>query len=129
MLPFLLMLLTSHHGAPGDLVPEAARGATLLRGCQAEVRLMQLDAIRQANSPDLVNGSYCIGYLNGFLAGLAPASSICTHEQPMAAVVHAYVDYMEHNPQLLDEDKRVGLRLALQSAFPCATSRPAPPSA
>lgn len=129
MAPFLLLLLTFHRGAPGDLLPQAARGATLLRGCQAEVRLMQLDELKQASSPDLVNGSYCVGYLNGFLAGLAPASSVCTHEQPMAAVVQAYVDYMERNPQLLDEDKRVGLRLALQSAFPCMTSRPGPPSA
>lgn len=129
MLPALLLLLTAHHGALDEALPEAARGATLLRGCQAEERLMRLDQAQQAASPDLANGSYCVGYLNGFLAGLNPASAVCPYQQPMAVVVHAYVDYMERNPQLLSEDKRVGLRAALQTAFPCAAGRAPAPSA
>ncbi len=125
----LLLLFATHTRLSSEAVPEAAKGATLLGGCQAEVRLMQRDTLQQAASPDLINGSYCVGYVSGFLAGLTPASSVCTHEQPMAAVVWAYVDYMEHNPQLLEEDKRVGLRLALEKAFPCNSNRPSAPSA
>ncbi len=88
------------------------------------MRLMGVSSLEEAPQIDLINGAYCIGYLNGFTAALAPdATPICTHQESMAAMVRAYVTYMDQNPTLLDEDKRVGLRLALQSAFPCSASR------
>ena len=100
--------------------PDTTKGASLVRGCQAEVRLMQFTSLEDAPQLDLINGAYCIGYLNGFLAGLPTTpGSICTHGDSMGAMTRAYVSYMEHNPQLLDQDKRVGLRLALEQAYPC----------
>ncbi len=85
---------------------------------------MGVNSLEHAAPIDLINGAYCIGYLNGFTAALPSASTlICTRQESMAAMVRAYVTYMEQNPALLDEDKRVGLRLALQIAFPCGASR------
>lgn len=50
---------------------------------------------------------------------LGGRSSICTREHTMADLVRAYVDYMQRNPEMLEADKRVGVRLALENAFPC----------
>ena len=84
---------------------------------------MALSSLEQAPPIDLINGAYCIGYLNGFTAGLPVVPvSICTHDQDMGAIVRAYVSFMERNPPLLEEDKRVGLRLALEDAYPCPAS-------
>ncbi|HLI78130.1 MAG TPA: Rap1a/Tai family immunity protein [Acidobacteriaceae bacterium] len=116
--PLLFALATP--AAHADPAPDPSKGAALLRGCQAEVRLMELPSLSSAEPIDLINGAYCVGYLNGFTAGLTPATAaICTGEDSMAALVRAYVRFMERNPKLLDEDKRVGLRLALQEAYPC----------
>lgn len=122
-MPFPALILVFLGSASHDAAPDASRGEALLKGCQAEMRLLQPGAVASAPQSDLVNGSYCIGYVNGFLAGLAPATaSVCTEQAPMISVVGAYVHYMEQNPQLLTEDKRVGLRQALQAAFPCPTA-------
>lgn len=117
----LLPFLTLHT----DLAPayDTTRGASLLRGCQAEMRLMALDSLTEASQSDLINGAYCVGYLNGFTASLPPApASVCPHDDSMGQMVHVYVSYMERNPRMLDEDKRVGLRRALEEAFPCSTA-------
>ena len=116
--PTLLLLLTAATHLSADTAPDPAKGATLLHGCQAELRLLNLPSLDQAPPIDLIDGAYCIGYLNGFLAGLSPAS-VCTRQQTMAALVTAYVHYMETHPELEDQDKRTGLRLALQNAYPC----------
>ena len=85
---------------------------------------MALGALEEAPALDLINGAYCIGYLNGFTAGLPSASSpICTQADSMGNLVRAYVRYMDRNAQLLEEDKRVGLRLALEDAYPCSAVR------
>ena len=85
---------------------------------------MALNSLEDAPQIDLINGAYCLGYLNGFIASLpSTPSSICTHEESIAAMVRAYVTYMERNPPLLEEDKRVGLRIALEVAYPCPASR------
>lgn len=81
---------------------------------------MQPDGLRTAEQADLVNGAYCVGYVNGFISNLAPGpASICIENRPLADLVTAYVSFMDRNPKWLEEDKRVGLRLALEGAFPC----------
>lgn len=115
--PHLFLLLVATH-LPADASQDPAKGSSLLHGCQAERRLMNLPSLDEAPAMDLIDGAYCIGYLNGFLAGLSPAS-ICTGQESMGALVNAYVDYMETHPELQDQDKRTGLRLALQNAYPC----------
>ncbi len=129
LLPVLLLLLLPHSGVTPDAGKEPGKGASLLKACQAELRLMQPGALTSADAGDLVNGSYCIGYLNGFLANLTTdRNAACPNDEPMAELVRAYVSYMERNPRLLEEEKRMGLRLALQNAFPCpaVSSSPAP---
>ncbi len=84
---------------------------------------MALSTLEEAPPLDLINGAYCIGYLNGFTAGLPPQpEAICTRDESMSNMIRAYVSYMEGNPALLQEDKRVGLRMALQAAYPCPAS-------
>lgn len=118
LLPFLLALVPAP--ATADAGGDVAKGAALLHGCQAELRLSQPEALQHAEQGDLVNGAYCVGYVNGFLANLGePRGTICTHEQPLVEVLRSYVDFMAQNPGLLERDKRVGLRLALEHAYPC----------
>jgi hypothetical protein len=119
LLPVLVLATLS--ATTGDTASQdTSKGASLMRGCQAEMRLMQLASLEEAPQLDLINGAYCIGYLNGFLAALPiDGNSICTHNDSMGAMTRAYVAYMDRNPRLLEEDKRVGLRLALESAYPC----------
>ncbi len=129
MLAPVLFFLLHHVAVTPDAGQGAGKGASLLKGCQAELRLTVPGALAAADAGDLVNGSYCVGYLNGFLANLStPRSAVCLNEEPMAELVRAYVSYMERHPQLLAEEKQTGLRLALQDAFPCPTmsSSPAP---
>lgn len=80
---------------------------------------MDLPSITKATQSDLLNGSYCVGYLNGFVANLTTQTEICTDSAPMSALVRAYLAYLDKNPDLLVEDRRVGLNLALRDAFPC----------
>ena len=85
---------------------------------------MALNSLDDAPQIDLINGAYCIGYLNGFTASLpSTPPSICTHDESMGAMVRVYVSYMERNPALLEEDKRFGLRMALEDAYPCSAAR------
>lgn len=82
---------------------------------------MALPTLEDAPPLDLINGAYCIGYLNGFVAALPAANpAICTKQAPMGDLVKSYVDYMQRNPPMQDEDKRLGLRLALEAAYPCS---------
>lgn len=85
---------------------------------------MALNSLENAAQIDLINGAYCLGYLNGFIANLpSTPASICTHADTVGALVRTYVDYMERNPPLLEADKRVGLRMALEDAYPCPAPR------
>jgi hypothetical protein len=109
--------VVSGNGAPDH---DTSKGASLLRGCQAEVRLMELNSLADAPQMDLINGAYCIGYLNGFMgAPTSGQSSVCLHGESLGAVVRTYVTFMERNPALLDEEKRVGLQQALHASYPC----------
>ncbi len=123
MLAPLLLLTLATQGRSGDASLELFKGSALFHSCQAEVRLMDLRSLSAATQPDLIDGSYCVGFINGFTGNLsAGKNSICTKGASMGTVVRAYVGYMEKNPDLMDKDRRVGLRLALQEAYPCPAS-------
>ncbi len=120
--PLLLLTLTAKP-RPGDANLELFKGSALYRSCQAEVRLMDLPSLSTATQPELIDGSYCVGFLNGFTGNLsAGKNGICPKGANMGAVVRAYVAYMEKNARLMDQDRRVGLKLALQEAYPCPAS-------
>jgi hypothetical protein len=119
VLASVFLVLAAHSAADVPLDP--ARGSSLMRGCQAEMRLMALPTLEDAPPLDLINGAYCIGYLNGFVAALPSANaSICTKGASMGELVRSYVEYMQRNALMQDEDKRLGLRLALEAAYPCS---------
>ena len=122
--PLLLLVLAATNGN-SDAGRDLLKGSALLRTCQAEARLMDLPSLTRATRPDLIDGAYCVGFLNGFTGTLNSAKdSICTNGASMGAVVRSYIEFMEKNPKLLDEDRRVGVRMALQDAFPCPVSQP-----
>ncbi len=125
LVPLLLLAAAAAQPRATDAVTELSKGSALLRVCRAEVRLMDLPSITKASQSDLLNGSYCVGYLNGFVANLTTKTEICTNSAPMGALVRAYVDFLEKHPDLLDEDRRLGLGMALRDSFPCP-SKPAP---
>ena len=116
-----LLLVLSAAALPPDMPANPAKGAALLHGCQAELRVMSAGpSLEKVEVTDLINGAYCVGYLNGFLTGIKPGgNSICVADDNMGDLVRAYVHYMERTPQMADKDKKLGLRLALEDAFPC----------
>ena len=82
---------------------------------------MDLPSLTAATKSDLSEGSYCVGFLNGFTGNLSSTkNSICTNGASMGATVRTYTDFMTEHPEFLEQDRRVGLRLALQSAYPCS---------
>ena len=117
----LLLPLLALPGPPrtADMVAELSKGSGLYRVCQAEVRLMELPSLAQATQSDLLNGSYCIGYLNGYVSNLQPATAVCTGGAATGALVKSYIIFMEKNPDLMEKDRRLGLSLSLRDAFPC----------
>ena len=128
MLPLALWIAGSGP-APADSNPlDVSKGTALYRGCKAEVRLMDRPSLAQAPESDLLNGSYCVGYLNGYLSNLHSSDAICTHGEPIGSLVRIYVTFMEKNPHLLTEDRLLGLRSALREAFPCSIN-PTPDTA
>ena len=119
----LLLFLLGATGRPGNPWREIFQGSSLYRDCQAEVRLMELPSLTKAAQPDLIDGSYCVGFVNGFTGNLGSATdAICINGASTGSVVRAYVAFMEKNPKLLQEDRRVGLRLALKQAYACPVS-------
>ena len=125
MIPAILLLASAGMYQSADTLSEISKGSALFRGCQAEIRLMKLPGLKKARESDLLNGAFCIGYLNGFTADLNRTNTICANHVAMGWLVVAYVAYMKKNPNLLVEDRAVGLDLALQDAYPCA-AHPAP---
>ena len=117
--PLLLLASAVAHAPAADAVVELSKGSALYRVCRAEIRLMDLPSINQASQSDLLNGSYCVGYLNGFVANLTTQTDICTNSAPLSALVRAYVGFLDKNPDFLGEDRRLGLGMALRDAFPC----------
>ena len=121
--PLLLLASTLNPPPAPDPVRELSKGSALYRVCQAEIRLMNLPSLTKASQSDLLNGSYCVGYLNGFVANAEIKTTICPESAPMGDLVRAYVHFLDKNPNLLGQDRRLGLGLALEEAFPCPTKR------
>ena len=121
LLPVLALLSTTGNDAAGELM----RGSSLYRGCQAELRLMHLPSLAQAAESDLLNGTYCIGYVNGFVSQLRRDDAVCPAGVPTGSLVEGYVSYMDSHPELLSQDRGIGLSMALRSGFSCSAS-PAP---
>ena len=120
MVVLALLLATAVTGKAEDATREIVKGAALYKSCQAEVRLMELPDLSQGTEPDLIDGSFCVGFVNGFTGNLSGAKvGVCTKGASMGLVVKAYVAYMEENPKLMDEDRRIGLGMALRGAYPC----------
>lgn len=81
------------------------------------------ESVAEAAEKDLVDGAFCVGFLSGYTGnsnGLQ--TGVCTDGAAVGIVVRAYIAYMERNPKLQEEDRREGLRLALQDAFACPAS-------
>ena len=119
MLLLLPLLVLPAPPRTADAVAELSKGSGLYRVCQAEVRLMDLPSLTTATQSDLLNGSYCVGYLNGYVANLQPVKAVCPGGAATGALVRNYVNFMEKNPDLLEQDRRLGLSLALRDAYPC----------
>ena len=120
MVALALLLTTVVTGKAEDATREIVKGSALYKSCQAEVRLIDLPDISQATQPDLIDGSFCVGFVNGFTGNLSGVKvGICTNGASMGVVVKTYVAFMDKHPKLMDEDRRIGLGMALQSAYPC----------
>ena len=118
-----MLFLSIAAARPDEAVREITKGSALLRSCQAEIRLMELPSIAQASQPDLVDGTFCVGFVNGYTGNLGGSSApICTKGANMGEVVRAYVAYMGKHPDLLDKDRGSGFREALQAMYPCPTT-------
>ena len=116
--PALLFALAAVRPSP-DALTELSKGSALYRVCQAEVRVMDQGSVRDGDGSDILNGSYCVGYMNGYMGNLHRDDAVCTGGAPVGLVVRAYVLFMDKNPNLLGEERQTGVNLALRDAFPC----------
>ena len=106
-----------------DAAREMLKGAALYRSCQAEVRLMDLPSVKTASQADLVEGSFCVGFVHGFTGNPSGQGNTCPNGAPVGDVIRAYVAYMDRNPKLLEQDRRVGLQLSMQELYPCPVTQ------
>jgi Rap1a immunity proteins len=98
--------------------PDLANGAALYSQCKAYVALV--DKTRSIDSDAMLDAGTCLGYISGFTDVVATGSStVCLKPVTTATLVRVYIAYMDKNPKLFDESRKVTLALALTDAYPC----------
>jgi hypothetical protein len=96
---------------------DTSQGTYLFHACQAAIQEMDHP---QSDSPNLAGAMFCMSYFEGFIDGKSAAGhGPCLGDASSEAIVRAYVAYMEKHPKVMEMDKRVGVVLALGSAYPC----------
>ena len=116
MLAPILMLALA---VPSQVAPKdnPLEGAYLFHVCQSAIREMDHPNGESANTYE---AAICMFYIQGFLDGQdAAGKGACWMSAPYEKIIKAYVAYMEKHPNLMQMDRRVGVLLALGSAFPC----------
>jgi hypothetical protein len=98
------------------------KGSSLFASCQAHIRVM--DRTYKNLDEDFPASEYCVGYVEGFTTGnVYGGGSLCFKEASAGTLVRVYVAYMQRNPKLLDDDKYVGLGLALRDSYQCKAKK------
>ena len=100
-------------------------GSELLRACTATVR--QADGAT-LNAEDAARSVWCVGYVGGFLDGLAVmnwrggASPVCLPQNGIEneQAVRIVVKYLRNHPEQLHESGRIAVVVAIGEAFKCS---------
>jgi len=116
MLAPILMLALA---VPSQVAPKdnPLEGAYLFHACQAAIQEMDHSSDDSANT---YQAAICMFYIQGFMDGQdAAGKGACWMNASYETIIKAYVAYMEKHPNVKHMDRRVGVMLALGSAFPC----------
>lgn len=91
-----------------DPIPERLRGSTLYNNCKAD------------SQTHLMAATECMDYISGFVDAALSARLICPSENATnGTVVRIYLQFMDQHPELLDENRYLGLEGSLITAYPC----------
>jgi hypothetical protein len=105
-------------------------GIMLLHQCQASIRASNQD--RRTSSDDVAESNHCLGYVQGVLDANGIWDTVDKRdEHPRWAryymsesvtfeqVIRIVVKWLETNPQALNDNGYVAVKVALVKAFPC----------
>ena len=98
--------------------PQDSRGKFLFQNCQAAISIMDGP---QQDATNYTPVFQCVDYIDGFVDGYTSrsGSNICMNQVSQGAIARIYVAYMEKHPNLLDQEKLIGMRESLADAYPC----------
>ncbi len=108
ILPTLILAIQSP-------VVQRGTGAELVLQCEAADRVL----MEQSSKDDDVSmGSRCLGYIDGYEDGAT--KELCIPQHTLQTIIRVYLHFMEGNPKYRDMPKAAGLRVALDSTYPCS---------
>jgi hypothetical protein len=109
----LLILAAQVPTAPRGTVPPPGSGSELMVQCVATLGI----ALGAGSGDTVAKGALCMSYVEGFADDAK--SDVCLPPQPVMPVIHSYLQFMKDNPKYYEMPKAVGLRAAIDAAYPC----------
>jgi Rap1a immunity proteins len=118
LIPTLLLVLLPQAG----VVTPSRNTAHLYESCKAFARVTD----GQDGHVDAYTAPYCLGYMQGYFAGVALLSApgvACASHATKGTVARVYAAYMDRNPRLFDEPEEVGFFLSMHDSYGCPVGR------
>src|ERR1700679_1432205 len=99
--------------------PNPAKNSFLVYACQTTVRLQEAHAPAPNDESTRLEIA-CVTYIQGFADSAALTQGLCVKGVSIGALTKEYLGYMERHPQLLDQNKALGLAASIKEAHPCS---------
>src|ERR1700677_554229 len=114
------ILALSFFSAPQALAkPNPSRNSFLVYACQATVRLQEAHVAAPNDEATRLEIA-CVTYIQGFADSAALTQGLCVKGVSIGTLTKEYLGYMERHPQLLDQNKALGLAASIKEAHPCS---------
>ena len=115
------LLMVSFFAAAQPLAqPNPSRNSFLVYACHATVRLQEAHAPAPNDEATRLEIA-CVTYIQGFADSAALTQGLCVKGVSIGTLTKEYLVYMERHPQLLDQNKALGLAASIREAHPCST--------
>jgi len=114
------ILALSFLSAPQALAqPNPSMNRFLVYACQATVRLQEAHAAAPNDEATRLEIA-CVTYIQGFADSAALTQGLCVKGVSIGTLTKEYLGYMERHPQLLDQNKALGLAASIKEGHPCS---------
>jgi Rap1a immunity proteins len=117
VLPLLLLSLFQAPQALGQ--PNPAKNSFLIYACQATVRLQEAHAPAPNDEATRLEIA-CVTYIQGFADSAALTQGLCVKGVSIGTLTKEYLAYMKQHPELLDQNKALGLAASIRESHPCS---------